>query len=66
VTPPKKIVKKEIKILETNKKFSLPLNWKKAVHGMRNDGWYMKGIYKTLTDSDGSHRLHIDASLVSP
>ena len=36
------------------------------MHGLRNDGWYMNGKYNTLTDSDGTHRLHIDASLVAP
>jgi len=42
------------------------MDWNKAVHGMRNSGWSMKGIYNTLTDKNGSHRLHMDASLVSP
>ena len=63
--PPKK-VKKVIEVLPSNTEFSVPLDWKKGIHGMRNEGWSMKGTYKTLTDADGSHRLHIDASLISP
>ena len=46
--------------------FNEPLNWMTSIHGMRNRGWRMEGVYDTQTDARGDSILSIEGKLISP